>query len=83
MENRLKQFFKVGQEVFKGYVDDPQNTDNAWVETVAYLFHDEYNLYNDILSQCRWLDVSDDLNLYANHKKFVMLAAKTLIAHWR
>ena len=23
-----------------GYVDDPRNTDNAWMETTAFLFHD-------------------------------------------
>lgn len=28
-------------QVFKGYVDDPRNTDNAWMETVAVNFHDE------------------------------------------
>ena len=25
--------------VYKGYVDDPRNTDNAWLETVAFHFH--------------------------------------------
>ena len=25
--------------VYRGYVDDPRNTDNAWLETVAYHFH--------------------------------------------
>lgn len=28
-------------QVFKGYVDDPRNTDNSWMETVAVNFHDE------------------------------------------
>ena len=28
-------------QVYKGYVDDPRNTDNAWMETVAMNFHDE------------------------------------------
>lgn len=28
-------------QVFKGYVDDPRNTDNAWMETVAVNFHDD------------------------------------------
>ncbi|VDQ01181.1 unnamed protein product [Trichobilharzia regenti] len=27
--------------IYKGYVDDPRNTDNAWMETVAVNFHDE------------------------------------------
>uniref|UniRef100_A0A8I3PHN0 Transient receptor potential cation channel subfamily M member 2 n=1 Tax=Canis lupus familiaris TaxID=9615 RepID=A0A8I3PHN0_CANLF len=28
-----------GTEVYKGYVDDPRNTDNAWIETVAISIH--------------------------------------------
>ena len=28
-------------KVYKGYVDDDRNTDNAWIETVALHFHDE------------------------------------------
>ena len=28
------------EEVYRGYVDDPRNTDNAWMETVAKNFHD-------------------------------------------
>lgn len=31
-------------QVYKGYVDDPRNTDNAWMETVAVNFHDEKGL---------------------------------------
>jgi ADP-ribose pyrophosphatase len=27
--------------VYRGYVDDPRNTDNAWMETIAYNFHDD------------------------------------------
>lgn len=27
--------------IYRGYVDDPRNTDNAWIETVAYNFHDD------------------------------------------
>ena len=32
--------FYVSQ-VYEGYVDDPRNTDNSWMETVALNFHDE------------------------------------------
>jgi len=28
-------------QIYRGYVDDPRNTDNAWMETVAYHFHDD------------------------------------------
>ena len=41
IETQLGAFFENGKEVYKGYVDDPRNTDNAWMETVAYLFHDD------------------------------------------
>ena len=27
------------REVYRGYVDDPRNTNNAWMETVAMHFH--------------------------------------------
>lgn len=32
-------------KVYKGYVDDPRNTDNSWMETVAVNFHDESGNY--------------------------------------
>lgn len=28
-------------QVYKGYVDDPRNTDNAWIESIAMNFHDD------------------------------------------
>lgn len=28
-------------QVYKGYSDDPRNTDNAWIETLAVNYHDE------------------------------------------
>ena len=27
--------------MYAGYVDDPRNTDNAWMETVVFNFHDD------------------------------------------
>lgn len=27
-------------QIYAGYVDDPRNTDNSWMETVAVNFHD-------------------------------------------
>lgn len=29
----------AASQVYKGYVDDPRNTDNAWIETVAISIH--------------------------------------------
>jgi len=91
IEEKLKDFFNSGKEIYKGYVDDPRNTDNAWMETVAFLFHDEdgnkigqFNLKaGDDAKALQWMDIDERLNLYASHKKFLMLAAKRLGAHWR
>jgi ADP-ribose pyrophosphatase len=35
-----KLFASGGNRIYSGYVDDPRNTDNAWMETVAVNFHD-------------------------------------------
>ena len=37
----LDNIFLEGVEVYKGYADDPRNTDNAWIETAAFNYHDE------------------------------------------
>lgn len=31
--------FCRGLQVYEGYLDDPRNTDNAWIETVAVSIH--------------------------------------------
>jgi 8-oxo-dGTP pyrophosphatase MutT (NUDIX family) len=31
----IDQLFSNGQKIYEYYVDDPRNTDNAWMETVA------------------------------------------------
>ena len=56
-----------GSIVYQGYVDDPRNTDNAWMETTAFWFHCSRELgpklqlsAGDDAKQVRWLDVSDD-----------------------
>lgn len=36
----LESFFDKMHCVHKGYMDDPRNTDNSWIETLAYNFHD-------------------------------------------
>jgi ADP-ribose pyrophosphatase len=34
-ENYVKRLFSNGYKLYESYVDDPRNTDNAWMETVA------------------------------------------------
>lgn len=55
----LRQLFICFSEiiqVYKGYVDDPRNTDNAWMETVAMNFHDDdgsvFAQLEDLLQVC-------------------------------
>ena len=31
----LMEHFNLGITIYKGYIDDPRNTDNAWIETIA------------------------------------------------
>lgn len=73
--------------VYKGYVDDPRNTDNAWMETtvVAFLCSEDVvkNLKvkaGDDAKNVDWItcDNSDNryMNLYASHKYFVDQAIK-------
>lgn len=89
-EMYMKKFFEQGEEVFKGYVDDPRNTDNAWMETVAYNFHDDtgeivgnINLEaGDDAKNVQWTDMSNDLVLYASHKDFLKKVAEKHSCHW-
>ena len=41
IQKMVDDFFDSGDEIYRGYVDDPRNTDNAWMETVVINFHDE------------------------------------------
>lgn len=86
----IEKFFSNGREVYKGYVDDYRNTDNAWMETVAYNFHDDngkevgkLNLSaGDDAVAVKWLDLNKDIHLHANHTDFVMKVVIALNAHW-
>ena len=80
---------KYWTQIFRGYVDDPRNTDNAWMETVAIHYHADgteidncrFHAGSDA-KQVSWMEISNRLNLYASHKHFIKLAAERLQAHW-
>ena len=38
-EAAVQALFRTGVEVYDGYVDDPRNTDNAWMESRVAHFH--------------------------------------------
>ncbi|XP_061023445.1 transient receptor potential cation channel subfamily M member 2 [Dama dama] len=83
-----------GMEVYKGYVDDPRNTDNAWIETVAVSIHfqDQSNMelkrLNSHLYSCdegmaiRWQVVDERIPLYDNHKAILQKVAAWFEAYY-
>jgi len=81
--------FASGEVVYQGYVDDPRNTDNAWMETTAYHFHCNAELgamlpleAGDDATAVMWLDINEAeekyRNLYASHKDWVDAVAAKL-----
>lgn len=87
----IEDFFNNnGIKIFSGYVDDPRNTDNAWIETVAFNFHDESGSIlksinfeaGDDAKNVRWLDLDESIQLYANHKQIVKAVSERMNSHW-
>ena len=71
-------------------MDDPRNTDNAWMETTAVNFHDESN---DVLPKLKfeagddakhvtWMDINSNLKLYASHATFMKIVTDFHTAAW-
>ncbi|XP_035205754.1 ADP-ribose pyrophosphatase, mitochondrial-like [Stegodyphus dumicola] len=75
----ITDFFKTGKQVYKGYVDDPRNTDNAWIETTAYNFHDETGKRTenivldarDDAADAKWIDIVEDMKIYPTHNDII------------
>merc|ERR1712059_89961 len=90
LQAMVEQFFKSGEEVYRGYVDDPRNTDNAWMETVAFNFHDstgqEVGRFplraGDDAAAIQWMELNNEVELYASHTNFVEIVVQRLGAHW-
>ena len=90
IKDRLGVFFENGHPIYRGYVNDPRNTDNAWMETVAVNFHDESGetfdrielTAGDDARSVRWIDIDSSLALYANHASFIEMTAAHRSAHW-
>lgn len=90
MDLSLKEFFSKGEEVLCTYVDDPRNTDNSWMETTAFSFHDEsgdtlkyvaLNAGDDAVG-VKWTDLHREMALYATHRDFVEKVALVKYCHW-
>jgi len=94
MYQSLKELFdiqgKYAIKVYAGYCDDPRNTDNSWMETVAYNFHDKNgditNKFKlkagDDACAVQWMSINKDIKLYASHEDFIKKVAIIHDAHW-
>ena len=77
-----------GEIVFCGYVNDPRNTDQAWVETIAVHRHIDYDLAmslpisaGDDAESVFWLQLTPDVingGMYASHSSLVKKALAKL-----
>ena len=78
-ESLTAELFRSGTEVYRGYVDDPRNTDNSWMETTAFHFHCSEKLAQqlplsagDDAVKAKWLTINtndpDYQHLYASHR---------------
>lgn len=91
VEVQIDAFFSAhGREIYTGYVDDPRNTDNAWMETTAYNFHDATGELlgglkfeaGDDAKNVRWMDIDQYMQLYASHREMIASVASFHMAHW-
>ena len=88
-KKHLDEMFKHGVDLYKGYVDDPRNTDHAWMETAAVNFHDKNGTFDsfklhagDDAGEVCWKVVDKSVKLFASHSMFIESAAKLNGAHW-
>lgn len=70
-------------------MDDPRNTDNAWMETYAINYHADCKEVDDWKFQAgsdaktvAWLEITSSLNLYASHIDLIRQVAEIHQAHW-
>jgi ADP-ribose pyrophosphatase len=77
-----------GRVIYRGYVDDPRNTDHAWMETTAKHLHlsaelaERMNLLaGDDAKAVRWLPLTPDSmrGLYASHCSLIKTALSEMI----
>lgn len=70
--------------VYKGYVDDERNTDNAWFETVVHLFIILNKDLDDVkltpldgeTDEAEWMTMYATFQMFASHFDFVVEAKK-------
>lgn len=71
--------------LYRGAVDDPRNTTDAWIETSAYIFYadsDETVIGGDLqeVEMVDWKQLNDLPELYASHTDIVKLGVDYLVS---
>jgi hypothetical protein len=83
----LQNALDKGRVVYTGIVDDPRETNNAWIETAAVHAHITAEEAQTIVlrpavdgetTSSTWVDVTDEVltSLYANHGHMITLAMR-------
>lgn len=66
--------------LYKGYLDDPRNTDNAWMEAEVWNFHydigDNFELRMSEENGTTWKEVLPNVKLFGNDGAIIQEAAK-------
>ncbi|RMZ97511.1 transient receptor potential cation channel subfamily M member 2 [Brachionus plicatilis] len=75
------------KRVYYGYLDDKRNTDNAWIETQCFNFHDESELLNNLQidnqkKNYEWKIVDSNENYFTGLSKLLNRATKYNGAHF-
>jgi ADP-ribose pyrophosphatase YjhB (NUDIX family) len=81
IKQRLDDMFSPEKvtHIYDGYVDDPRNIDNAWMETTAVNVHDpdgsvfdEFELESgDDAAAAKWATYTPGMTLFASHTSFL------------
>lgn len=92
-EKLSKLFLSNAQLLYRGYADDPRNTDNAWIETAVYLLIIDQAFATSLLKrsaketsgevkEVSWISLHDELanRLYSSHSDYIELARARLAA---
>ncbi|XP_052253944.1 transient receptor potential cation channel subfamily M member-like 2 isoform X2 [Dreissena polymorpha] len=90
LHKKLKRLWTKGVKIYEGYADDQRNTDNAWLETQVFIYHDhDGNLLKHLhlragesVELASWLTVSSKISMHGMHLYFLKLAAKHLDAYF-
>ena len=91
-QEHVAKLFENGRQIYRGYIDDPRNTDNAWTETTAFHFHCSDQLgaqlqlrSGDDAGAVKWLNVDGEgmqqesyRKLYGAHRSLIERAVRHL-----